>query len=45
MKSPPFRIAASVRLLDDQRYFVVVGALCEGVFDTDDSVLMAFNEK
>jgi predicted phosphodiesterase len=37
-----------VRLLDDQRYFVVVGALCEGryaVFDTDTSVLMPFNEQ
>ena len=36
-----------IRLLDDQRYFVVVGALCEGryaVFDTDTSVLMPFNE-
>ena len=37
-----------IRLLDNQRYFVVVGALCEGryaVFDTDTSVLMPFNER
>ena len=37
-----------IRLLDHARYFVVVGALCEGryaVFDTDTSVLMPFDEK
>ena len=37
-----------IRLLDHERYFVVVGALWEGryaVFDSDTSVLMPFNEK
>ena len=37
-----------IRLLDNQRYFVVVGALCEGryaVFDTDTSGLMPCNER
>jgi len=37
-----------IRLRDDERYFVVVGAICEGayaVFDTDTSVLMPFIEK
>ena len=36
-----------IRLLDHARYFVVVGALCEGryaVFDSDALVLMPFNE-
>lgn len=36
---------APIRLLEDQRYFVVVGALCDGryaVFDTESSVLMPF---
>ena len=35
-----------IRLLEDQRYFVVVGALCEGrcaVYDTEAAVLMPFN--
>lgn len=39
--------ASPIRLLPDQRYFIVIGALCEGryaVFDTDSSVLMPFNE-
>jgi len=37
-----------IRLLSEQRYFVVIGALCEGryaVFDTDTTVLLPFNEK
>jgi hypothetical protein len=37
-----------IRLFNDQRYFVVIGALCEGryaVFDTDLSVLLPFNDK
>jgi hypothetical protein len=37
-----------IRLLDQRRYFVVIGALCEGryaVFDSDTSVLMPFNMK
>jgi hypothetical protein len=37
-----------IRLLDQRRYFVVIGAFCEGryaVFDSDTSVLMPFNMK
>jgi hypothetical protein len=36
-----------IRLLEGERYFVVVGALCEGqfaVFDTETAVLMPFDE-
>ncbi len=37
---------APIRLMEDKRYFVVVGALCEGryaVFDTESSVLVPFD--
>ena len=37
-----------VELLENDRYFVVVGALCEGryaIFDTEASLLVPFNEK
>ncbi len=37
-----------IKLLTNERYFVVIGALCEGrfaVLDTDTSVLIPFNEK
>ena len=43
----PWQGERPIRLVPDQRYFVVVGALCEGsyaVFDTDSSVLLPFNE-
>lgn len=44
----PWQGEPPVHLLPNQRYFVVVGALCEGryaVFDTDSSVLLPFNEE
>jgi predicted phosphodiesterase len=43
----PWNGERPIRLLDDARYFVVIGAICEGryaVFDSDTSVLMPFNE-
>jgi predicted phosphodiesterase len=43
----PWNGERPIRLLDNARYFVVIGAICEGryaVFDSDTSVLMPFNE-
>lgn len=43
----PWNGERPIRLLDDARYFVVIGAICEGryaVFDSDASILMPFNE-
>lgn len=43
----PWNGERPIRLLVDARYFVVIGAICEGryaVFDSDTSVLMPFNE-
>ena len=37
----------AVQLPDDERYFVVIGALCEGryaVFDTETSELVPFEQ-
>ena len=42
-----WRGECSVHLSEPERYFVVVGALCEGryaVYDTETSVLVPFNE-
>lgn len=42
----PWKGERPIRLQHEERYFVVVGALCEGrfaVFDTEASVLMPFN--
>ena len=44
----PWNGRRPIRLSHDTRFFVIIGALCEGcyaVFDSDTSVLMPFNEK